>query len=72
MIVSELIKKLEEFIDYQGDLEVYIVADHGQQPMKVIGTPYGFITSLEEYMPDEIHEDDIDEDSIKVLMIEAV
>jgi len=72
MKVSEMIKKLEDFKELEGDLEVYVVADHGQQPMKAFNTPYGFITSLEEYMPDEIHEDDIDEDSIKVLMIEAV
>lgn len=71
MIISEIIKKLEEAKSEHGDIPVYVFADHGQQVMEGCSVSYSYVDSLDEYMPEEVDEDDIDESSEKVIVIEG-
>lgn len=67
MNVNELKTLLE---GQSGDLQVRLVADHSQTPMRCTSVDIGFI-SEDTYMPDEVHEDDITDESIRVLMLEG-
>ena len=73
MKVSDMIQKLEQLKSEHGDLELYVFADHGQQLMRGYSVAYSYIDSLDEYMPEECHEDDLDEDCehYKVVVIEG-
>lgn len=73
MKVSEMIQKLEQVKSEHGDLELYVFADHGQQLMKGCSIGYSYIDSLDEYLPEECAEDDLDEDCefYKVIVIEG-
>jgi hypothetical protein len=69
MKVKELIKELQELGDDLQDLQVRLVCDHGQTPMKPFDVAEGYVDDLKTYMPEEIHPDDADEDSHKVVVI---
>ena len=66
--VGELKKLLDEFDD---DLVVTVHADHGQYPMTAYSVDTTHVLDLEEYMMEEISEEDLEdyEGAIKVLCI---
>lgn len=65
MNVSTLISKLQKFQEEHGDLQVRAYVDHGQTAMNINGVGMGYIEE-DSYMPESIHPDDRDCDSIKI------
>ena len=72
MIVSELIKDLQQALEEHGDIQVRLEADHGQTPMTANCTTLGHIDS-DSWMAESIHQDDLDKypEAIPVIIIEA-
>lgn len=67
MTVGELIERLS---DMNQDLEVRLVADHGQSAMAVTDASIGYIEE-QCWMAEELHPDDVTDKSIKVAIVEA-
>lgn len=67
MKVKELLKLLTEV---DQELTVRLVTDHGQTPMECTGFGEGYIDE-DSYMPEEVHTDDVCEDTIKVFILEG-
>lgn len=69
MKVRELIEIL---IEQDQELEVRLIADHGQVPMALTGVQYSYIEE-DSYMPEEISQEDYEKFGvgIKVLMLEG-
>lgn len=73
MKVKELFEELSKLIDVgHGDLQVRVEADHGQTPMKANCVGEGYISG-DDYMPDGVHPDDLDDcpNAVKVIIIEG-
>ena len=68
MKVRELI---EELVKLDGDLPVIVEADHGQTAMGATWAGEGYVEDITEYMGESLHEDDVTEDSDKVVIIQA-
>ena len=66
--VGDIKKMLEEFDD---DLPVVVVADHGQVYFKACDPDIGYVEDFEEWMMEGLAEEDADdyEDSVKVVVI---
>ncbi len=67
MKVKDLIDKLNNL---NPELQVRLVADHGQTAMTCSGVFESYIQE-DEYMAEEIHSDDLCGDEIKVAILEA-
>lgn len=74
MKVSELITKLQQL---PQDLDVVVNADHSQTPMSATHVGLAYVLDKEEYMMDEVDEEDVKEfpedynDVDKVVQIQA-
>ena len=66
MKISKLIKDLEGQLDEHGDLEVYVLADHGQSHEDAQGASITFLES-EEYGAEETSEGE--EGAVKVVTV---
>lgn len=71
MNVQELIDILNKVEN--KELQVRLVSDHAQCPMKCNGSGLGYIDG-DSYLPDEIHVDDLDqyEGAKEVFILEAM
>lgn len=69
MIVSELITKLEKFLDIQGDLDVKLYVDHGQTHMNADQVALAFTEEKGAWMSESVHPDDVEEHHEKVCEI---
>ena len=73
MKVSDLIDKLEGLKEKHGDLTVRLNCDHGQFIMSPTYVGIGYIESLDEWLGESIHEDNIDAfaSAAEVIVLEA-
>lgn len=67
MKVKELKEVLEGFDD---DLQVRLIADHGQELMTCNGYYEGYITE-DSYIPEVIEEEELEGSEIRVCVLEA-
>lgn len=72
MLVSELIKNLEAFMEVSGDTRVMVNADHGQCMMDAFHVGQGLLhkDQLDEYMKEPSHPDDVEDFDDYVLVCE--
>lgn len=72
MLISELVKYLEEILSCEGDLDVRLQCDHGQVVMDTTNVTTSWIVN--EYMAEPIDEEDLDDTTgplIKVCELQA-
>lgn len=65
MNLGELKEKLENFSD---DLEVYVIADHGQQATQCVSATFEYVESLD-YYTEIVHTQDAEGDEQVALII---
>lgn len=68
MTLLELKKIIDELPEEDMELDVRVLADHGQTPMRADFAEVGYIDQ-DTYMPDEVNPEDAGDDCFKVFII---
>lgn len=70
MKISKMIEALSELLETEGDIEVNVFADHGQTCMKSESLGIQYIKSADEYLPELINLEDIEDYPNAVRVVE--
>jgi hypothetical protein len=67
---KELLAELAGMTDAQLELDVRVQADHGQSAMPAQQVSVAYIEAEEDYMTHVLDMDDVDTDSVAIILIE--